>query len=450
MDTDLNLKRTMGVGIATLTLVGYVIGPAIFILPGQLARQTGPGLFVAYILAVIPAIFACVVTAEVADSFPTSGAGYVAVSRVLSPFWGFMMVWTVIGLVGVGVPLLAYGFAQYLGYFIPGVNQMMTALAVVALFTVINVLGVKLAEWVQAAMVIEMILALVFFAVGGLAHGNSALMKPLFPQGLVPVLIASVPAYISYTGFMVLAEISGEIRDPARSVPRSLALALFIVFVIYVSVPLALTHLLPWSSFDGTTPAVGLAAKVFLPGWLADVISLTALIGAATSIHGVLLIQSRDVFAMARDRVLPAFFGRVSPRFGAPVNAVLLLGAISAVGVLLGQSITSYAIMTVLGFMIVQILVGSAMWTLPRRLPDVFASRSWQPGPVVRGFFNGGLIFLSLVYAVIGVTQSAVSTLVYLGFVALGGAYYVWRRKALLRSGYDIAKALRANRQIGA
>jgi len=282
-----------------------------------------------------------------------------------------------------------------------------------------------------------------------LVRGNGDLMKPLLPHGLAPVLIASVPAYLSYTGFMVLAEISGEIRDPARNVPRSLALALFIVFVIYVSVPLALTRLLPWSSLGGNLPAVGRAARVFLPGWAADVISLSALIGAATSIHGVLLIQSRDVFAMARDRVLPEIFGRVSPRFGVPTSAVLLLGGLSAAGVLLGQSITSYAIMTVLGFMIVQILVGSAMWVMPRRLPDSLSARSGRRHAWVRAFFDGGLIFLSILFIIIGVTQSTTSTLLYLGFVALGGVYYVWRRNILQRSGYDIEKALRASRQAG-
>ena len=446
MGVGSELKRTMGVGMATLTLIGYVIGPAIFILPGQLAPSTGPGLFLAYILAVIPAIFACVVTAEVANAFPTSGGGYVAVSRVLSPLWGFIMVWTVIISVGVGVPLLAYGFAQYLAYFLPGLNLTATALAVVVVFTAINMLGITLAEWVQAAMVIEMVFALLVFAAGGLWRGSATLMSPLLPHGLIPVLIASVPAYLSYTGFMVLAEMSGEIHDPRRTVPRSLALALFVVFVVYVSVPLALTRLLPWSALGVSLPAVGLAARVFLPPWAANIISLSALAGAATSIHGVLLIQSRDVFAMAKDRVLPEIFSRVSARFGVPTLAVLLLGVLSFAGVLLGQSITNYAIMTVLGFMIIQILVATAMWLLPRRMPEAFAAGVWRPNAVQRAFFNGGLVLLSLLFIVIAVTQSTVSTLMYLGCVALGAVYYAWRRRILEKSGYDIAKALRASR----
>ncbi len=446
MGVGTELKHTMGVGMATLTLIGYVIGPAIFVLPGQLAPSTGPGLFLAYILAVIPAIFACVVTAEVANAFPTSGGGYVAVSRVLSPFWGFMMVWTVIISVGVGVPLLAYGFAQYLAYFIPGLNLTATALAVVVVFTAINMLGITLAEWIQAAMVIEMVLALLLFSAGGLWRGSAHLMTPLLPNGMIPVLIASAPAYLSYTGFMVLAEMSGEIRDPQHTVPRSLALALFIIFVVYVSVPLALTRLVPWSSLGGSLPAVGLAAKVFLPGWAANVISLSALAGAATSIHGVLLIQSRDVFAMAKDRVLPEIFSRVSERFGVPTLAVLLLGALSFAGVLLGQSITNYAIMTVLGFMIIQILVATAMSLLPRRMPEVFAAGIWRPSAAQRVFFNGGLVMLSILFIVIAITQSTVSTLMYLGFVALGAGYYTWRRKVLEKSGYDIAKALRTTK----
>ena len=110
---DVEMKRTMGVTGTVMTLVGLVIGVSIFILPGQLAAIAGPAMLVSYLIAALIALFSCVVAAQVGSVLPISGASFVAISRLLSPFLGFIVVWVTLGGAAVAVALLASGFADY-------------------------------------------------------------------------------------------------------------------------------------------------------------------------------------------------------------------------------------------------------------------------------------------------------------------------------------------------
>ena len=84
------LERSIGLGGATATLVGYVVGASIFILPGELAASTGPAIFLSFLLASIPALLSCFVTAQIGCVYPVSGGPYIAASRNLSPFAGII------------------------------------------------------------------------------------------------------------------------------------------------------------------------------------------------------------------------------------------------------------------------------------------------------------------------------------------------------------------------
>src|ERR1700677_4071630 len=98
-------------------IVGVVVGIAIFILPGQLAATAGPAVLVSYVIAGLIAGFACAVAARIGRAFPVSGASFVAVSRLLSPMLGFLIVWMMLVAITLGIALLSMGFAAYLASF---------------------------------------------------------------------------------------------------------------------------------------------------------------------------------------------------------------------------------------------------------------------------------------------------------------------------------------------
>ncbi len=241
------LERSIGLGGAAATLVGYVVGASIFILPGELAASTGPAIFLSFLLASIPALLSCFVTAQIGCVYPVSGGPYIAASRNLSPFAGFMLVWSLMLGATIGIPLIAYGFADYLAFFIPGVPQMVVALGLVALFAVINLLGARLSVLAQSIMVAGFLLALFVFGIFGLPHIQRAHLEPLFPNGIGPVIGAAIPAYFSYVGFSMIADFAGEVKNPGKTIPKALLIAFSCIVFFYTLVPFTLVGIVAWA-----------------------------------------------------------------------------------------------------------------------------------------------------------------------------------------------------------
>lgn len=437
------MERTIGLGGAVFTLVGYVVGAGIFILPAQLAGATGPGLFLSYLVAAIPALFACVICAQIGPMFPTSGATYVAVRTLLSPFWGFVLVWTIIVCASVAIAFVSYGFADYLNFFVPGLPPKAVAVGVLLFFAALNLAGVQPVVWLQALMVLWFMATLLIFGFGGLAHAHAEYFRPFFPKGGGAILTTAIPAYMTYTGLAVIAEIGEEIKDPHRTIPWCLAISFVVILLMYTLVPAALVGLIPWNELGGTEAAVGRAAGLFLPRWVAVVVSLSALGAAATSVNGILLAQTRDIFALARDRIFPARLGHVNARTTVPDAAVLLLAGLALTCILFGASITEYAIMTVQGVMVLQVLAGIAVYRVPTALPERYAAAPFKLPAVWHRFFCVGLIVVSAGFLVLGARMSPGPSAILVAAIVLGAGYYVARRRYLWARGVAVEELQR-------
>ena len=366
-----------------------------------------------------------------------------AISRTVSPFWGFIALWSVQLAEVIGTALVAYGFADYFAYFVPGLPRMAVAITVALLFGLVNLANVRFTVLVQSLMTVAFLGGLALFGIGGTLHLHPALMTPLFPKGFGAVALAAIPAYFSFTGFLVLAELGGEIRNPGRTIPLALGLSFGVVLVSYILVAVAVPGLLPWQSLAGLPAPVASAAEVFLPRWLAGFVSLGALFAATTSINGILLVQSRELYAVAKDRIFPERLARLSPASSVPRAAVVFASVLAGIAVLLGATIVEYAIMAVFGAMIVQGFAGLAVLRMPAVMPERFAASPFQLGRWARLLFGGGLMLSSVLFILIGVTQSTRSALTFGAFLAVGVCYYYWRRGRLRADGFELEEALR-------
>ena len=442
------LERSIGLGGAAATLVGYVVGASIFILPGELAASTGPAIFLSFLLASIPALLSCFVTAQIGCAYPVSGGPYIAASRNLSPFAGFMLVWSLMLGATIGIPLIAYGFADYLTFFIPGVPQKVVALGLVALFAVINLLGARLSVLAQSIMVAGFLLALFVFGIFGLPHIQIAHLEPLFPKGYGPVIGAAIPAYFSYVGFSMIADFAGEVKNPGKTIPRALLIAFSCIVFFYTLVPFTLVGIVDWAELAETTAPVATAAATFLPGIVASLISFGALFAAATSVNGILLAISRDIYALARDQIFPEALGRLGGQKHMPRAAILTVASLGLIGISRGASITQYALSAVMAIMLVQILSAAAVLALPRKSPERFAAAGFRLSPFWRVFCSVGLIVFSLGFIGLGVAQSGASVGVFAGLIAVGALYYTLRKRALSSKGLRIEDVLRKDQML--
>lgn len=432
------LKRGLGLGGAVSILMGYVIGASIFILIGPIAFKTGPAIWVTYLIASLPAVFMCFTSAQIGSTLPVAGANYVLVSRTMGPFWGFMTVWTIMITTLIGIPLVAYGFAEYLGFFIPGLPPMETAIAVTVLFGIINIIGISFTGWIQNLMVVVMMVALAIFGIGGVFFVKPENITPLMPNGFSPVVMAAIPAYFSYVGFMVIAELGEEIKRPSRTIPLAILIAFVAVTIAYFLTTFVLTGILPYGSLENTKAAVAEASKTFLPYGVVAFISIGAIMAAFTTVNGILATSPRELFALARDKVMPGWLAKTSDLLKTPWVSIGVVTLLGVIGILLGQSIEKYAFITVMGVMVFSLLIGVGSLKIKKKLPDHYKRASFTLKGFWYWFFPIGVIFFAVVYILLGFVEDPVSVGIFMGAVVLGAILFVERRWRLKRSGINM------------
>ena len=438
-----HLHRGVSLAGAVFALIGYIVGGSIFILPGALAETAGPGVFVSYLLACLPALFLCFVGAQIGNALPITGANCIAVSSVLGPMWGFLLVWMLLATMIFAIAPLAFGFADYLAVYFPALSDQRTlvALACVLVFWAINLLGVTTAIGVQTVMVVVFMVALFGFGIGGVFAGDLGNLRPIFPNGFDPVLTAAVPAYYSYSGFMMIVSLGGEVRNPRRNLPLTLLIGFVVIMITYTLVSIAVPALIHWSELGRVDAPVSRAAALFMPPIVAQAMTAAALLAIASSINGLLLAKSRDIYALAANQVFPHFLGRVGKN-RVPSVAVGVIAVLTILGMLAQGSFAQYASLSVLCIMTIQIMAGLVVILLPSRLPEHFAAATLQMGPASRWFWGLGTVFLSLFFIARALSDNPGSVWLLLGLILSGMGAYGLRRGILKGRGVEIGGLL--------
>lgn len=390
----------------------------------------------------MPALFVAVVFAQLGTAFPVSGASYATASRLVSPLVAFVTAWVlVLALLLFAMPLMAAGFAIYTMQLVPpgamepgrrDLVMLALALSSVAFFTLLNLARIRWMMWVQSVLTVMAIAALLVFGAGGILFGEVSNTRPLFPGGPWPILAAVVPAYIMYSGVNAITEMGGETADPGRTIPRIMGISIAILVVVYSAITYAIVALLPYRTL--AEGSVTDAAAVFMGrGPAIAVMATGAVCAAVTTMNGVIAFISRDIMQIARQGALPAGLARVSERSGTPARAVLVVGAISAAGLVLlailgEKSAVRVASVVSQGFMLMSILASVAILRLPRVFPERYAAAGFRLRSPYLEIFTIGTIVIFSTLLVIGWIQDPATLLAFGILVATGLAYHLVRR----------------------
>jgi len=441
--SNVRLQRKIGLSGAIFLLIGNVIGASIFILPGSLAGIAGPAVFIAYLIALIPAFFNTLVAAQVGGILPVSAADYVFTSTVLHPMLGFLKVWAAMIGALVGGPILAYGFADYFSYFAPEANRVFVASTAVIIMMVINLLGIRSSVKLQMVMVSIFISALLILAIGGLFYIDKELLTPIAPMGWGAVISVAVPAYYSYTGFTMLLSITEEIRDPARNIPLITFYTFLIVAFVYTSVTFVVPGLIPWQELGSIVAPLSAAAATFLPEWYSIAITIAALLAAITSINMTIITNSRSFFAVARNKIYPDLFSKVSARTGEPNITIIIVAAVILIGIAFQGNIRQYASVSVIGWMLYGIIWGIALVRLPKKLPDHYNNAHFKLGASALWTTATVNIIVGVIFIYIAVRDNTAPAMGYFFLLFLGAVYYFFRQRILARRGISLEALLK-------
>jgi APA family basic amino acid/polyamine antiporter len=320
------LKREIGLFGATALGIGAIIGSGIFIVTGIVAGIAGPAMIFSVLIAGVITVFSAMSVAELGAYLPEEGGTYAYAQKLISPFAGFIAGWVWIFsniFVGAAVSL---GFAHYFVTLFPSIPVKIIAVAICLVFIFINYIGLKESIIFNNILVMLKVLILLFFVAFGLGFFRPGNFTPFAPEGSMGILSGAALIFFAYTGFARVTIMAEEVKDPEKTIPRSIYLALGISTVIYllvsiIAVGLAGAPALAQSS-SPLADAIGStgSTRALL------MISLGAMIATASVLLTTVMGISRIIFSMARSQDLPLLFGRIHPRFGTPHYAIAITG----------------------------------------------------------------------------------------------------------------------------
>jgi APA family basic amino acid/polyamine antiporter len=323
------MRRRLGVLDAVVIGLGSMIGAGIFVALGPAAEAAGSGLPLALALAAVVAYCNATSSARLAARYPRSGGTYVYGRERLGDFWGYVAGWAFV----VGKTASCAAMALTVGVYLwPGQERVVAVAAVVAL-TAVNYAGVQKSARLTRVIVGVVLAVLAAVAIAALtSSGADGARVGIGSDADAGGVIRSAGLlFFAFAGYARIATLGEEVRDPARTIPRAIPIALGITLAVYALVAgAALAVLGPDGLADAAAPLTD-TVRASGADWLVPVVRVGAAVAALGSLLALILGVSRTTLAMARDRHLPHALAAVHPRFGVPHRAELAVGAVVAV-----------------------------------------------------------------------------------------------------------------------
>lgn len=427
------LRRELSLADATFLLIASVIGAGIFFTPGRVAELIPhPGwIFVAWAAGAVLSLAGALSNAELSAMFPRAGGDYVYLREAFHPLAGFLVGWLTFFAIYTGTTAaLSVAFAEGL---VPrlGLSEgaiLPVAMSITALVAIINYVGVKWGAAANNVTSVLKVLALLAFVVLGplLGDGSAAHFTAGDGEGqATPSLsafgLAMSPILFTYLGWNAVVYVASEVRDPARTVPRSLFLGLALCTAIYLALNAVYLYALPLSDLRGVSDAGQASASALFGPTAGPVLGAFVLLSVLGALNANVLVGPRIAYAMSLDGLFFRGADQVSPRFGTPSIALLIQGIVACLLLLVLGSFPRALDFTTFAIVLAAAADALALYRLRR-------TQAARPRPYrVWGYpFVPGLYLVSnLAIAVVLVGARPIESLISLGMLA-GGVPFYW------------------------
>ncbi len=411
------LRRVLGPVQLTSLGVGAVIGAGIFVTTGAIARQTtGPALMLSYVVAGLVCVLAALCYAEFASMVPVAGSAYTYAYATLGELFAWIIGWDLVLEYAVSSATVADGWSGYFQNILsvfgvklphaisgPVVNYdpaagglvatgsfiNLPAVLIVALVTVVLVVGIRESAGVNTALVAVKVAAVVFVIAVGAFFVNPANWRPFAPYGLtgfqlfgstllgqsdaggrpLGMLAGAALAFFAYIGFDSVSTHSEEARRPQRDVPIGIIVSLVLCTLLYIGVVAVLTGMVPYNQLDLAAPVADAFGRVGLR-WAQFLIAAAGIAGITSVLLVNMLSQARVLLAISRDGLLPmSFFGAVHDRFRTPWKSTILTGVFVALMAAF-LPISVLLMLVNMGTLLAFVIVCAAVLIMRRTHPD--------------------------------------------------------------------------------
>lgn len=400
--TDQSMNRVLGRFDVLCVAFGAMIGFGWIVLTGELLQSAGTlGASLAFVIGGIVILFIALTYAELVAAMPSVGGAHNYVMRAMGSRPAFFTSWTlVLGYVSV-VAFEAVALPQTLLYVFPdmlvghmynvaGYEVYASWVAVGVLCAVVmtwlNIVGVRPAAMFQTVAVVFLLLVGAVLLLGSFVGGDIEHMQPLFSGGVGGMITVLVAVPFLFVGFDVIPQSAEEINLSYQDIGKVILVSVAMAIGWYVMVMLTVGSALPVDQLVASDLAAadGMAA-LWNSELMGTVLVLGGIAGLLTSWNGFLIGASRLIYAMARSGMLPAWFGRLHPKYRTPANAVLFIGALSLISPFFGRQTLVWLVNAGgLAIIVAFLMVSLSFLVLRRREPDM--PRPFQaPGGVLVG-----------------------------------------------------------------
>jgi amino acid efflux transporter len=320
------LRRVLTVPHAVAIYVSSVLGAGILVIPGLAARTAGAGSLVAWVGLSFASYPFAYTFSRLSARRGESGGIYSFATEAFGPTVSTMTAWLFVAWVALGAPAITLAAGSYLAYAFPisGFGVFAVASGIVAVAYGINLRGIRFTGRVQIIVVALTLGILALSVVASVPTVKTANFVPLFPNGIVPVGVASALIVWSYLGYENVSNVAGEFEDPARDFGKSVTISVALVSVLYVAVAATVIGTGAYQSGGGVIPFAEMMTNVF--GQYAGVaVSLLAVVIIFSTVNAYTAGMGRLVYAAAKSGSLPRGLAQVDARTGVPQRALVAL-----------------------------------------------------------------------------------------------------------------------------
>ena len=445
------LKKVLGPMDLILMGIGAIVGTGIFVLTGTGAVTAGPALTLAFVIAAVACGFAALCYAEFASTVPVAGSIYTYSYATLGEIVAWMIGWDLLLEYGLATSTVAVGWSGYFQSLLKGFGMVLPEAlraapgAVPGLHTVFNLpaflimmvltfmlsLGVRESARLNNVMVLIKTSVVLLFIVVGVNYVKPENWQPFMPFGAGSVMSAAALVFFAFIGFDAVTSAAEEVKNPAKDLPIGIIGSLAICTVLYVAVAAIMTGIVPFMNFKGVDHPVSLALQYAGQDWIAGLVDLAAILGMSTVILVMAYGQTRILFAMSRDGLLPKKLSTVHPKYGTPFFATWMVGIIFGL-IAAVVPLDVLAELVNIGTLAAFSLVSLAVIILRKKRPDLHRAFRCPGVPVVPGlaiiFCLALMSFLSLTTWIAFVVWLLIGLVVYFGYA---------RSRSLLNGNQD-------------
>ncbi len=458
-DVRTGLVKGLGLTDATTLVMGSMIGSGIFIVSADIARQVNsPGLLIiVWLIGAALTMAAALSYGELAAAMPHAGGQYIYLREAFGPLAGFLYGWTLFLVIQTGtIAAVAVAFAKFTGVFVPWISasnyligsghvglttQQLLAIVIIVLLTAVNTRGIRTGAVVQNIFTFAKVASLLALVVFGFLLGrNAQAVQSNFTDfwrhadwsfnTVRLVGVAMVGALFSSDAWNNVTFTAGEVRNPKRNLPLSLALGVGVVSLLYVATNFVYLNVLTFDAIK-TAPEdrVATAAAAVMFGPIAvQLMAAAIMISTFGCLNGLILSGARVYYTMARHGLFFGKVGTLDPVHHTPVVSLVIQCVWAVLLTLSGQygDLLDYVIFAVLLFYILTI---AGLFVLRRTRPDMerpYLAFGYPVVPAAYMAVAGGIEILLLLY-------KPNYTFPGLVIVLLGvPVYFMWRKKASL------------------